>query len=188
MAGRHTVQNGTVFQNLPLHSVAMRIRDIAPKIFLSVPCPTCLAAPGKRCLLHSGAPRSQPHVDRKLTAAKRVPCFGQYDRIDDFISFKLRGEKRPVFCQFLVDEFHSSAVFKCFNPLSSSRMFVACSRKLLNDGCGLFRAAGWLMQRIYRRQLGITHSEGLRSHSLGQLWCGKNGGSALRGGSAEWRR
>src|SRR6266481_3138566 len=68
---------------------------------------------------------------------------------------------------------------------SSSRMFVACSRKLLNDGCGLFRAAGWLMQRIYRRQLGITHSEGLRSHSLGQLWCGKNGGSALRGGSAE---
>src|SRR6266852_3877939 len=122
MSRRHTVQNVPVFQYLPLQSVATTITDIAPKMFLSVTCPTCLAAPGKRCLLHSGAPRSQPHVDRKLTAAKRVPCFGQYDRIDDFISFKLRGEKRPVFCQFLVDEFHSSAVFKCFNPLFVSHV------------------------------------------------------------------
>ncbi len=33
------------------------------------------------------------------------------------ITFKLRGDKRPVFRQFLVDEFHSSVVFKCFDPL-----------------------------------------------------------------------
>ncbi len=73
-----------------------------------------------------------------IFAAKRVPCFGQYNRIDDFISCKLRGEKRPVFRQFLVDEFHSSAVFKCFDPLFVSHV-PSLSRKLLNDRCGLFR-------------------------------------------------
>src|SRR5712671_6723587 len=98
MAGWHTVQNGTVFQNLSLHSVAMRIRDIAPKIFLSVPCPTCLAAPGKRCLLHSGAPRSQPHVDRKLTAAeaiemKRIPRGPDIDKSPSNHQSEVRGGK-----------------------------------------------------------------------------------------------
>src|SRR5216683_7993177 len=52
-----------------------------------------------------------------IFTTKRVSCFGQYDRIDDLITFKLRGDKRPVFRQFLVDEFHSSVVFKCFDPL-----------------------------------------------------------------------
>jgi hypothetical protein len=61
-----------------LHSVLMKIKDLAPEMLLSVPCPTCLVASGKRCLLHSGAPRLGPHVDRKLRAAeavkaKRVP-------------------------------------------------------------------------------------------------------------------
>src|SRR3984893_14099621 len=46
-----------------------------------------------------------------------VSCFGQYDRIDDLIPFNLRGDKRPVFRQFLVDEFHLSAVFKFLDPL-----------------------------------------------------------------------
>src|SRR6266853_4545224 len=45
-----------------------------------------------------------------------VPCFGQDDRIHDLISSDLRGNKRPVFRQLLVDEFHFSAVFKCFDP------------------------------------------------------------------------
>src|ERR1700730_6753355 len=52
-----------------------------------------------------------------IVTTKRVPCFGQYDRIDDFTTGELRGDKRPAFRQFLVDEFHVSAVCKCFDPL-----------------------------------------------------------------------
>src|SRR6266481_8504255 len=48
---------------------------------------------------------------------QRVFCFGQDDRIHDLISPDLRGNKRPVFRQLLVDEFHFSAVFKWFYPL-----------------------------------------------------------------------
>jgi hypothetical protein len=39
---------------------------------LAVSCPTCGAAPGKKCELTSGAPRSQPHHDRR-TIAKYNP-------------------------------------------------------------------------------------------------------------------
>src|SRR5208337_2199226 len=49
--------------------------------------------------------------------AQRVSCFGQYDRIDDLIPFNLRGDKCPVFRQFLVDEFYFSTVLQCFDPL-----------------------------------------------------------------------
>jgi|SRR5450755_3121216 hypothetical protein len=52
-----------------------------------------------------------------IFTAKRVSCFGQYDRIDDLITRKLRGDKRTVHRQFLVDEFHPSPVCKCFDPL-----------------------------------------------------------------------
>ena len=52
-----------------------------------------------------------------IFTTKRVSCFGQYDRIDDLITCKLSGDKCPVFQQFLVDEFHFSAVFKCLDPL-----------------------------------------------------------------------
>src|SRR5258708_39610815 len=49
----------------------MRMRELTLKQLTAVPCPTCEVAPGKRCLLHSGAPRSEPHVDRKLSARLR---------------------------------------------------------------------------------------------------------------------
>src|ERR1700681_1302499 len=52
-----------------------------------------------------------------IFTAERVSCFGQYDRIDDLITFKLRREMSSVHRQFLVDEFHCSAVCKCFDPL-----------------------------------------------------------------------
>src|SRR6202171_4157842 len=52
-----------------------------------------------------------------LFTTKRVSCVGQDNRIDDLITCKLSGDKCAVFRQFLVDEFHSSAVFKCFDPL-----------------------------------------------------------------------
>ncbi len=52
-----------------------------------------------------------------IFTTKRVSCFGQYDRRDDLITFKLRGEKRPIHRQYLVDELHVSAVCKGFDPL-----------------------------------------------------------------------
>jgi len=59
-------------------------------------------------------------------------CFvGQYDRRDDFVAFNLSGDKRPV-VQFLVGEFHSSAVFKCFDPL-----FVSHFRYLFRRNRGI---------------------------------------------------
>ena len=77
-AGVSTVQNGAVLRLVLSHRIQMRISDLTAKQLFSVPCPTCGVAPGERCLLHSGAPRSGPHVDRKLSAAeamekKRIP-------------------------------------------------------------------------------------------------------------------
>lgn len=46
--------------------------DLTPKQLSSVPCPTCGVPAGERCLLHSGSPRSESHVDRKLCAAEAV--------------------------------------------------------------------------------------------------------------------
>jgi hypothetical protein len=48
----------------------MKMKELTPKQLSSVPCPTCGVAAGKHCVLHSGAPRTKPHVDdRKLRAA-----------------------------------------------------------------------------------------------------------------------
>ena len=48
------------------------MRDLSPKMFNSVSCPTCRVGPGKRCVLHSGGLRNDPHVDRKLRAIETV--------------------------------------------------------------------------------------------------------------------
>jgi hypothetical protein len=53
-------------------SARMKMRDMSPELFNSVPCPTCHVGPGKRCLLHSGGLRVEPHVDRKLAAMEAV--------------------------------------------------------------------------------------------------------------------
>jgi hypothetical protein len=50
----------------------MKKRELTPEQLSSVPCPTCGVAVGERCVLHSGAPRSEPHVDRKLAAAEAI--------------------------------------------------------------------------------------------------------------------
>ena len=54
------------------------------KVSLTVPCPTCGAAPGQKCELNSGQPRTAPHRDRRSNAADkektkalRTACFGQ---------------------------------------------------------------------------------------------------------------
>jgi hypothetical protein len=50
------------------HNVKMRMQDLTPKQLFSVDCSTCGAGAGERCRLHSGSPRSEPHVDRRLSA------------------------------------------------------------------------------------------------------------------------
>jgi hypothetical protein len=50
----------------------MKKSNLTPEELISVPCPTCSAAAGERCLLLSGAPRSEPHVDRKLSAIEAI--------------------------------------------------------------------------------------------------------------------
>jgi hypothetical protein len=56
----------------PLHYVAVKTKELTPKQILSVPCPTCGAATEEPCELHTGALRTEPHRDRKLSAAEAV--------------------------------------------------------------------------------------------------------------------
>jgi len=49
-------------------SASVKMRDMSPKLFNSVRCPTCRVGPGKGCVLHSGGLRVEPHIDRKLAA------------------------------------------------------------------------------------------------------------------------
>jgi hypothetical protein len=50
----------------------MKSKELTPKQILSVRCPTCGAATGEVCELNTGAPRTEPHRDRKLSAADTV--------------------------------------------------------------------------------------------------------------------
>ena len=50
----------------------VKTKELTPKQILSVPCTTCGAEVGEACELHTGAPRTEPHRDRKLSAAEAV--------------------------------------------------------------------------------------------------------------------
>jgi len=50
----------------------VKTKELTPKQILSVPCATCGAAIGEACELHTGALRTEPHRDRKLSAAEAV--------------------------------------------------------------------------------------------------------------------
>jgi hypothetical protein len=54
------------------NDVGVKTKELTPKQILSVPCSTCGAAIGEACELHSGALRTEPHRDRRLTAAEAV--------------------------------------------------------------------------------------------------------------------
>jgi hypothetical protein len=75
-----SVSNGIAFPHVLSQAEPVRMRDLTPEQLSSVPCPTCGVAAGKRCLLHSGGPRSEPHVDRKLFAAENIEA-KRYGRI-----------------------------------------------------------------------------------------------------------
>jgi hypothetical protein len=50
----------------------MKKSELTPKQISSIPCPTCGAAVRDRCVLNSGAPRSESHVDRKFAAIEAI--------------------------------------------------------------------------------------------------------------------
>jgi hypothetical protein len=50
----------------------VKTKELTPKQTLSVTCSTCGAAIGEPCELHTGALRTEPHRDRKLSAAEAV--------------------------------------------------------------------------------------------------------------------
>ena len=50
----------------------MKTKELTAEQILSIPCTTCGAAIGEVCELHTGAPRTEPHRDRKLSAADAV--------------------------------------------------------------------------------------------------------------------
>jgi hypothetical protein len=52
--------------------VIVKAKELTLKQMLSVPCNICGAAIGEVCELHTGAPRTEPHRDRKLSAAEAV--------------------------------------------------------------------------------------------------------------------
>jgi hypothetical protein len=55
-----------------LHYVVVKTKELTLKQILSVPCTTCGAATEEPCELHTGALRTEPHRDRKLSAAEAV--------------------------------------------------------------------------------------------------------------------
>jgi hypothetical protein len=55
-----------------LHHGLVKAKELTLKQIVSVPCPTCGAEIAEPCELHTGAQRSEPHRDRKLSAADAV--------------------------------------------------------------------------------------------------------------------
>lgn len=60
----------------------VKAKDLTTKQILAVPCTTCGAAIGEVCELNTGDPRTEPHRDRKLSAA-------------DAVEAKLANDNRP---------------------------------------------------------------------------------------------
>jgi hypothetical protein len=58
----------------------MKARKPTLRQVQAVRCPTCHAAPGKKCQLSSG-PRFEPHPSRQLNAADKMNGKSQYARL-----------------------------------------------------------------------------------------------------------
>jgi hypothetical protein len=50
----------------------MKKSELTAEQVSSVSCPTCGAAAGEGCVLHSGGPRSEAHADRKFAAIEAI--------------------------------------------------------------------------------------------------------------------
>jgi len=105
-----------------------------------------------------------------IFTAKRVSDFGQYNRIDDFIALKLRRDERPILRQFLVNEFHFSAVCKCLDPrfvshsritsveISVSRLYALLGQKSEFDGTDAPLRPTWCKGKVGLRGKTILFS------------------------------
>ena len=52
-----------------LSDCALMKKPLSLQNVLAIRCPTCGAAPGEKCELSTGQPRTEPHRDRRLIAA-----------------------------------------------------------------------------------------------------------------------
>ena len=69
----HSVSNWTVSRLSAMASCSeLNKKELTPEQLSSVPCPTCGVAAGMRCLLHSGGLRTEPHLERKLSAIEAI--------------------------------------------------------------------------------------------------------------------
>ncbi len=50
----------------------MKLKELTPELVVSVPCPTCGAASERPCLLYSGDPHIDSHIERKFYAAEII--------------------------------------------------------------------------------------------------------------------
>jgi len=62
----HFPDGGTLYRTL------VKTKELTLKQMLSVPCPICHAATKKSCQVQTGARRTEPHRDRKLSAAEAM--------------------------------------------------------------------------------------------------------------------
>jgi len=65
-------KTGQIHDSVWSHSVRVKKSELTPKQLSSVPCPTCGVPARKRCVLNSGTPRSEAHVDRKYSTLEAV--------------------------------------------------------------------------------------------------------------------
>jgi hypothetical protein len=62
------------------YSVRMKKKSLTPQELFSVACPACGVPAGKRCVLNTGAPRANPHIDRKFVAMEALEKNRTQDR------------------------------------------------------------------------------------------------------------
>jgi hypothetical protein len=79
------------------------MRNVTPALLLSVPCPICEVAAGNPCVFHSGVPRAEPHLDRKILAA---------DTLDTKRTQRTAPEAKPL----------SSRVMQLFRTMDKDRL------------------------------------------------------------------
>jgi len=124
-----------------------------------------------------------------IFATKRIACFGQQNRIDDFLSRKLRSHKRPVFRQFLVEEFNFSAVFQCFDPLFVWHFRVAAAGfDQIYEAGRIQEAACWAHVRRKFYDLQIAHKSPVAAEALERIGALYAIEKEIRGRSPEERR
>jgi len=92
--------------------VTVKAKELTLKQILFVPCTTCGAATKEVCELHSGAPRTEPHRDRKLSAAEAVVATARGTKVTgkarhacNSRRYSRQSEQRPRAHKMLDDQY-----------------------------------------------------------------------------------